>query len=398
MEPFRSGLSAVRTDSGRRNRSRRAGYVTLAIRMRVGEVLLERGWVDWETLAHALEAQRGAGMRLCSFLVARRVVDFDHASLALGEQLGTAAVQRRHLERRDRSLAALLPVALARRVIALPIGRQRNGTLIVCARDPSPRLHDELARAIRGPFALAVAPAAYIERLVEHVYTDVDVPIDVDADSDADALDPDMLGAAEVDEVADLRAELEEAVAEEELVPVEIDIPAPATSKNRALPVRIEKRHDTNAPRDSLDAAIASFPDIDDLEWLLDVVMGYVTNRWKAALILAIDDRRAIGVRGHGTRLEPSATRAFIVPLSEPSVVQLARDERRIIDQTPNGAAKRLAVTLDDAATPTAAPIVKHGTVAYVVVVGDPLHGDHEDTVSDLEILAEALSDAVERI
>lgn len=367
--------------------------------MRVGEVLLERGWVDWETLAHALKAHRAAGIRLCSFLVARRVIDFDQAAIALGEQLDTAAVQRRHLERRDRSLAALLPAVVARRVIALPIGRQRNGTLIICARDPSPRLHDELARTIRGPFALAVAPAIYVERLVEHTYTDVDVPIDVDGDADADVLDADALGADELDEVADLRAELEEAVAQDELVPVEIEIPAAAaTPKHHALPVQIKTRHDTSTARDSLDATIASFPDIDDLEWLLDVVMGYVTNRWKAALILAIDDRRAVGVRGHGTRLKPSATRAFIVPLSEPSVVQLARDERRIIDETPSEAAKRLAVTLDDATTPTAAPIVKHGAVAYVLVVGDPLQGDHENTVQDLEVLAEALSPAVERM
>ena len=100
----------------------------------------------------------------------------------------------------------------------------------------------------------------------------------------------------------------------------------------------------------------------------------------------------------HGARLKPSTTRAFVVPLSEPSIVQLARDERRIIDETPDDAAKRLALTLDDAARPTAAPILKRGEVAYVLVVGDPLQGDHDDTINDLEVLAEAMSPAVERM
>ncbi len=366
--------------------------------MRIGELLLERGWVDWETLANVLPAQRAAGIRLCSFLVARRILDFDQAALALGEQLQTASVQRRHLQHRDRNLAAVLPAPFARRVIALPIGRQRNGTLIVCARDPSPRLHDELARAIHGPFVLAVAPAIYIERLVDHAYADVDVPIDVDGDTDADVLDTDALGAAEIDELADLRAELEEAAVEEELIPVDIDIADPVKTKHRALPVQVKKRLDTVAARDSLDATIASFPDIDDLEWLLDVTMGYITQRWRAALLLVIEDRRAVGVRGHGTRLKPSTTRAFIMPLSEPSVVQLARDERRIVDDTPDDAAKRLAVTLDDAERPIAAPILKRGEVAFVLVVGDPLQGDHEDTINDLEVLTEAMIPAVERM
>src|SRR5215207_2161265 len=105
--------------------------------MRVGEILLEREWVDWETLALALTDQRGTRMRLCSLLIARRVLEFDQASLALGEQHGTASVLRHHLVHRDRSVAALLSAAAARRVIALPIGRLGNGTLIVCARDPS---------------------------------------------------------------------------------------------------------------------------------------------------------------------------------------------------------------------------------------------------------------------
>jgi len=345
--------------------------------MRIGEILLERGLVDWDTLATALTDQRPTRMRLCSLLVARRLVDFDQASQALGEQWHAPAALRRHLVHRDRGVAALLPSPVGKRAVAIPLGRRGDGTLLVCARDPSSRLQDELARAIGEPIVLAVAPALYLERLVDHVYTEIDVPIDVD--------EPPPL---------DFEVEVEEPDLD---IPVEIEAPDAPKPKSRALPVKI-KRLSTATARDSLDETIASFPDIDDLEWLLDVVMGYVAKRWAAALILAIEDKRAVGLRGHGQRLKPSATRSFVLPLSEPSVVQLARDERHIADETPAEAGKRLSVTLDNAAQPTAAPFTTRDTVSHVLVVGDPLASDHDATIRDLEVLIEAMNDALARI
>jgi hypothetical protein len=354
--------------------------------MRIGEVLLEHN-LDWETLAEALLAQRKTKVRLASLLIARGAISFDQASIALGAQHGFAAALRRHLEGRDRTVAALLPAEVGRRHIALPIGYQGDGKLVVCVRDPSLALREQLSRTIGKSLVLAVAPARAIERLVEHVYADIDVPIDVDMPAAPDvAFDVDMAFA---------RLELDAGADEPDAdIPVEIEAPAP---KSRALPVQI-KRLDTAAIRDSLDTTIEALADTDDLEWLLDVVMAYIVKRWSAALILAIDGRRAIGLRGHGERLKPSATRAFILPLSEPSIVQLARNEGAIIDETPMGAGKRLAHLLDDAPRPIAAPLTVGNDVTHVLVVGAPLRGTPEDAIPDLEALAEAMTDALTRI
>jgi hypothetical protein len=368
--------------------------------MRIGEVLLEHN-LDWETLAEALLAQRKTKLRLASLLIARGAISFDQASIALGAQHGFAAALRRHLEGRDRSVAALLPAEVGRRHIALPIGYQGDGKLVVCVRDPSLALREQLSRTIGKSLVLAVAPARTIERLVEHVYADIDVPIDVDMPAPPDfAFDVDM--AFTRLELADSKrhgdAILDDASeAAEELggdIPVEIEAPAP---KSRALPVQI-KRLDTAAIRDSLDTTIEALADTDDLEWLLDVVMAYLVKRWSAALILALEDRRAVGLRGHGDRLKPSATRAFVLPLSEPSIVQLARDERRIISDTPPEAAKRLSHVLDDAPEPIAVPLTTRTIVTHVLVVGAPLRGWPEDTIPDLEVLAEAMSETLTRI
>ena len=346
--------------------------------MRIGELLLEHEWVDWEALAVALMRQRDSKLRLCSLLVATRILDFDQASLALAEQHGVAAALRRHLEGRDRTVARLLPAAMARQIVGIPLGRQASGKLIVCVRDPSLALREKISRATGASIVLAVAAARTLERLVEHVYADVDVPIDVELPPEPDF---------------DLDIEHEEPDID---IPVEIEAPAP-TPKSRTLPVQV-KRLSTQTARDSLDETIAAFPDIDDIDWLLDVLMGYVAKRWAASLLLALDDKRAVGVRGHGQRLKPSATRAFILPLSEPSLVQLARDDRRVVDEPPPDAGKRLAVTLDNATAPVAAPVTVAGTITHVLVVGAPLAGDHDATIRDLDVLAEALAEALARI
>jgi hypothetical protein len=388
----------------------------------IGDILLEHGWVSWEQLAVAVNdqadlADRGARassrIRLCSMLVSRGVVDFDHASRALGEHFGCAAALRRHLERRDRSVASLLPPESARRLIVLPIGRLAGGALIVCARDPSPELQAALARALGQDVVIAVAPASYLERLVERTYpSDIDLPIEVgDAISDVeplsefeiqDASESDLRGASDFDIEVD-----DSAGAQGDDFAIDVELgdarTTPAAPKHKPLPVQIKPiaRAATDAPRrDSLDATIASFPDIDDLEWLLDVVMGYVAKRWAAAVLLAISDKRAVGVRGHGRRIE-SKVRTFVVPLSEPSLVQLARDERRVVDEPPLDTARvhgSVLAALDNPLHPIAAPVVKNAEVHYVLVVGDPVEGDNTDALPDVEVLAEAMSEAIARL
>jgi hypothetical protein len=45
-----------------------------------------------------------------------------------------------------------------------------------------------------------------------------------------------------------------------------------------------------------------------------------------------------------------------------------------------------------------AAPLRTGDAVSHLLVVGDAAAGDHEDTLRDVEVLAEAMSDALTRI
>ena len=90
---------------------------------RIGDILVERGYVSSQLLERALAKQPGSGQRLCSFLVAADALAPDDAVRALGEQHGVPAVLRKHLDHRVQALAKLIPSAVARPQCALPIGR-----------------------------------------------------------------------------------------------------------------------------------------------------------------------------------------------------------------------------------------------------------------------------------
>jgi hypothetical protein len=362
--------------------------------MKIGELLLQRGWLDWETIALAI-GDKGE-LRLCSYLVQRGILDFDQASRALGELHGSAAALRRHLEGRDESLADLLPDELAKKLCAIPIGRLGNGDLIVCVRDPSPTLRAKLARVLDEEPVLAVAPALYLERIVEQAYA----PRELDASE---------LEEAE-DEVPELDLPLDDEVSASD-IPIDIDEPIVTTkrprrpSKKRALSVVVPVLE--AAPlrpateRDPLETAIAAFRDIDELEWLFDITMQYVTKCWTASLLLTLREKRAIGVRGHGPGVKPNTIKTFVVDIAEVALLEMARTEKRtLVDEHPQKSGSEdelLATTLGVWEVPIVAPLVKGDRVEHVLVLGEPAGKSREDALVDLGLLVEALTEALAR-
>src|SRR5678816_3726790 len=108
-------------------------------RQRIGEILLLRESLDSQQLMQAIRDQtERPGQRLVSMLIKRTLLDPDEGALALSEQTGFPAALQRHLEDRHDDVGALMPPQLAQRWVVLPVGRAREGHLVVCARDPTP--------------------------------------------------------------------------------------------------------------------------------------------------------------------------------------------------------------------------------------------------------------------
>ena len=141
--------------------------------MRVGEILHRDGLIAAEDLATALADQRIAGKRVCSLLIVRGIIEPDQAARALAEQFDCAAALTKHLDNRDTSLAKLLPANIARQHFALPIGRMRDGEIVICVRDPKPQMQAAFERILQKPVLITVAAAHTLEPLIDLTYAPV---------------------------------------------------------------------------------------------------------------------------------------------------------------------------------------------------------------------------------
>jgi len=141
--------------------------------MRVGEILHRDGLVSAEDLASALADQTIAGKRLCSLLVVRGVINADQAARALAEQFNVSAALTKHIEHRDKTLAKLLPAGIARQHAAIPLGRLRDGEIVICVRDPKPHMQATFERILNKPVLITVAIAHVLDPLIDATYPPV---------------------------------------------------------------------------------------------------------------------------------------------------------------------------------------------------------------------------------
>jgi len=389
--------------------------------MRVGEILLGNGWVDAPSLQRAIAEQRHTGKRLCSLLIARGLLDPDHAARALGEQHGVAAVLQRHLEHRDRAVVALLPSPLARANCAIPIGRTRTGDLIVCVRDPRPEVLAAIRQAIGGTIVLAVAPASQLESLIDLTYEPVsadefDVDLTTGPIATIDQLEPqtsgpiDVVGESLPGEFGELSlVGLDDARVAKDPTQIGMNLRSSIPNVSRTLTAQSPVRHNktpTAIPvfgSDSirpftLEQALAGLATATTRDDATDLAMRFARGRWVAALLFTIREGAALGHRGHGPSLSEDAVQAVAIPLASPTILKVAHDTRRMATDTPPnaGAIQERLARLLGMRDPSAAPILVANRVSAVLAVGEPIGGGNDG--SDLDYLAIALGDAYVRV
>jgi D-sedoheptulose 7-phosphate isomerase len=113
-----------------------------AFHKKIGEFLLEGGFITQEQLQTALEQQRSNGSRLGSILTKMGVISEENWMQALGMQLDMPYV---HLASYglDSEIVRTIPEGLARHYCLVPIARQLN-VLVTAMADPQ----DEVARTV----------------------------------------------------------------------------------------------------------------------------------------------------------------------------------------------------------------------------------------------------------
>src|SRR5687768_1455713 len=138
--------------------------------MRIGELLVQRGLVGEDDLACAIADQRYVGKRICALLVSRGLVDVDAVARALADLHAVSAALTKHFDNRDRNLERMLPAHVARAHGALPLGRLRDGELVVCVRDPKPHTQAALERVVHCSVLVTTACSHVLDPLLDAAY------------------------------------------------------------------------------------------------------------------------------------------------------------------------------------------------------------------------------------
>ncbi|MDP4300987.1 GspE/PulE family protein [Leptothrix discophora] len=138
--------------------------------VRLGEALVQLSFITEAQLQQALDQQRAERAQpLGELLVQRGVVDVQHLRVALARKLGYPVVDVDRFPV-EPSVAALLPLADARRLQVLPLMR-RGGRLVVAMTDTS--RHDlvtELERLTQAHIAPTLAGSGSLRNAIERAY------------------------------------------------------------------------------------------------------------------------------------------------------------------------------------------------------------------------------------
>jgi type IV pilus assembly protein PilB len=135
----------------------------------LGEILVRHGSLSRSQLEDALSKLPGAGMPLGALLVQLRYVDHRALAAAVAEQLDLRTVDLRRVEP-DMAVLQRLPETDARRLVAVAIGVDDDGTIAVAVGEPTDSHAGELQAKLGAPVKLLVAPAPDVRRLIDRTY------------------------------------------------------------------------------------------------------------------------------------------------------------------------------------------------------------------------------------
>ncbi len=141
--------------------------------MKLGEILIQLGMLTPEQLKAALSERDLFGGRLGTQLVERGILDPDQVSEALSRQMRVPAALRRHFEKADPAVVALLRPNLAARYMAIPLVAARSGPrrIVVATATPEDVLVvDDVSFALGARVEPMVASELAIVRNLHRFY------------------------------------------------------------------------------------------------------------------------------------------------------------------------------------------------------------------------------------
>lgn len=325
--------------------------------MRLGEMLMRDGRVSDEQLSAAIEHQRSVGGKLGSIMVELGFIDPETLTVYLGLELGIPIASGPALERCKRSAVRLLTPQQALRFRCVPIVIQGQ-TLIVAIDDPHDLVRLDALTDLTGYRVLPrVAPEVRIYYYLERFYgvrrpgrfaalgdsirgsatevrTDLPAPPLPGLPSIKEPRDgggpPVISRLFRVSEGSD-HEEILELDAADLVVELDADETELAGSPDE-LPEREARAPETRrlatVVYDALDleTALAATREAQSRTDVARALMGFAANSFETAALFMIRDNLAFGWKAFGPDLEPDYVDLLCIPLSAPSIFQVATE------------------------------------------------------------------------
>ncbi len=322
----------------------------MAGRVRIGAILVRMAVVTEGQLEEALGLQVVRGGRLGTNLVDRFGIDLDRLADALARQHGIPCAHQVHFENADQEIVRRLPPEIAHQWNAVPLGHVEGlapDCVAVAVMDPpSGFAEDELCTGLGAPIVAAVAPELrvhyYLEKLYGKARANRFKRVPTAIVTGATLPDPDAAPGAHrgedrrsyVTTVDRLESDAEEAVVariEVRRADAELE-PAPARGE-RAPAVDLS----------SLDDTLRAIRRATGRDSIGDIVVSAMRDGFggglDAGVIMIVRDEVAVGWKGFVRGGIDEAAEELAVPLSLPSRLSEACEERRpFFGPPPEGA------------------------------------------------------------
>ncbi len=326
--------------------------------MRLGELMVEGEMLNRQELETGLARQRSSGLRLGSTLMEMGTLTSDEVARALARQLRVPAALDRHIAGRDPSLVARLPAPLARTLWALPVAMSRGGdglNLVVCLRDPTAEIIDEVRSAAGVPVIACVASELTLRRALDASYpppaptaggsvggsaggsaggSDGSIDIDVEEPSQPFPTLSD-LGTMDLVELDDQYVNKDHSQTSTGTTGAQPAISAFAgkrqTASNPAIKIPPDEPEakKPSRPPPSLEDTVVAIHTSTTGDAISQLAIDYLRGQWKGGLVLVVKEKMALGQHGFGGGITESNVESIVVPLDQPSVLRTAHDDRR---------------------------------------------------------------------
>ena len=141
-----------------------------ATNQKLGQMLVERGWITGEQLIRAIQSQRVVGGRIGTCLLEMDVLTEDKLLEALSSQLGVPSAQIEELRSIDSATLKLVPSKVAARWQAVPLSAGRNDVRVATLNVKNLACLDELEFASNKRVLPHIANEARIFEALERYY------------------------------------------------------------------------------------------------------------------------------------------------------------------------------------------------------------------------------------